>query len=517
MSSRRTLAFFLVLAFPFSARAGGDFNGDGYDDAAIGSPGDRILGFPTGSVAIVYGASFGFDTFGSFFQQQHVTAMHFGLAPNLGDRFGEALAIGDFDGDGFDDLAIGIPGRDLHGATNAGAVGVVYGAPNGLDFERVQLWTQDSPGIKDRAEGPTATFDEGDEFGAALVAADFTGAGRDDLAIGIPREDVEDMVDAGAVAVLKGNKKGLSKKGNLFLTRATKGVPGDVVRELLGDALAAGDFDADGRADLAIGAAQHQIEGVAVGQIIVLPGSKQGPRGKNGRSIDPVADFGAEAVTMYFGNALAAGDFDDDGADDLAIAATGLDVAGVQSAGAVFTVMGVAGSGLDPSQDDSFNENGIGTGLFEPFDQFGRTLASGDFDSDGRDDLAIGVPFAAVNGLASAGEVIVLRGGFSGLTQTNFEIWSQATPTVQGMEEEDDRFGLGLATGDFDGDGAQDLLVGCPTDSIHEVEEAGAVIVLYGDEGGMGLMATGNEALTPGESVACDPSFEARFGTGIGQ
>ncbi len=75
-----------------------------------------------------------------------------------GDGFGGALAAGDFNGDGRDDLAIGVPFEGLPdgaGGTidEAGAVNLLYGSAKGLRARGDQFWHQDSPGVKDAAEG----------------------------------------------------------------------------------------------------------------------------------------------------------------------------------------------------------------------------------------------------------------------------------------------------------------------------------------------------------------------------
>src|SRR5262245_10604045 len=101
----------LAASLAAPARGGGDFNGDGVEDVAIATPNDRVIGVPVGSVTVMYSTQYGISIF--FSAQQLLTAFHFGLTPNLDDRFGESLAIGDFDGDGFDDLAIGIPNREV--------------------------------------------------------------------------------------------------------------------------------------------------------------------------------------------------------------------------------------------------------------------------------------------------------------------------------------------------------------------------------------------------------------------
>jgi hypothetical protein len=83
--------------------------------------------------------------------------------PSKLDFFGSALAAGDFDGDGEDDLAIGVPGEGVSGKSGAGAVNVLYGSSNGLTSSDDQFWHQDKSGIEDTAE-------QNDAFGAALAS-----------------------------------------------------------------------------------------------------------------------------------------------------------------------------------------------------------------------------------------------------------------------------------------------------------------------------------------------------------
>src|SRR4029077_9471581 len=107
------------------------------------------------------------------------------------DQFGFSLASGDFDGDGFDDLAIGVPLEDIGQPviSNVGMVAVIYGSATGLS-QRNQIWTQNTPGIQGEAES-------GDEFSWSLAANDYGNDGFDDLAVGVPFENVDPITDSG--------------------------------------------------------------------------------------------------------------------------------------------------------------------------------------------------------------------------------------------------------------------------------------------------------------------------------
>jgi hypothetical protein len=252
-----------------AALAAGDFSGDHLADLAIGDvdPGGNFIG--GGWVDEYTAHAGGVPTFRKAWHQG--TGQASGVA-ETGDRFGAALAAGDFDGDGKVDLAIGVPGEALGTTTDAGVVDVFYGATGGLTASRARGFDQDSAGIADTAE-------RGDQFGAALAAADFSGDGRADLAIGVPGESVGSATGAGLVNVVYGSKSGLTSTGNQGWTQNTPNVSGSSESgDHFGAALAAGNITGSSAADLAVGVPGETVNDQTHGGMInmILGGGAHG-------------------------------------------------------------------------------------------------------------------------------------------------------------------------------------------------------------------------------------------------
>jgi hypothetical protein len=264
----------------------------------------------------------------------------------------------DFNGDGVADLAIGVPGETVGGPENeiAGAVNVLYGAGSGLSGTGAQLFSQVGGAVEFR-----------DRFGEALAAGDFNGDEVADLAAGASGENVGSVADAGAVSVLYGAAGGLTSAGGRLFTQLGS-APERF--DIFGFALAAGDFNRDGYADLAAAAPMEDAGAVAnAGALSVLPGSAGGLTTTGGRLFTQVA--GAVEAGDEFGEQLAAGDFNNDGFADLAAAAPVEDVGTVSQAGAVSVLPGSAG-GLTSTGGRLFTQNSPGVpGTAETFDQFG--------------------------------------------------------------------------------------------------------------------------------------------------
>lgn len=411
-----------------------------------------------------------------------------GYPSHSGDRFSAALAVGDFNGDGADDLATGAPGHDNFEGDFA-ASGVVFVH---YSFPGVGLAGGSAGQVLTQAGNPNPP-EADDAFGSALAACDFNGDGRDDLAIGIPFEDLPSAGDAGAVEIHVGSTAGLTPFSTQILTQESGDTPGiSETVDYFGSAVACGHFDADIFADLAIGVWDENLfdgtanEKFGAGTVVVYRGSAAGLQ-TTGVTLFQQGAAGVNDLAEsfdYFGWALAVGDFDGDGFDDLGVGIPGEDNVGdseIHGRGAVHVLFGSA-SGLSTS-DDYFKTESALNGNSEIGDRFGEALAAGDFDGDGFDDLAIGGPGEDIFPAVDAGQVVAIYGSASGFVFARTQFWSQDLVFSPGSSEDADRFGAALTAGDFDRDGFHDLAIGSPGEFQLVPQDGGVTVVMGSAEG----------------------------------
>ncbi|MFF2524889.1 FG-GAP-like repeat-containing protein [Streptomyces liangshanensis] len=324
----------------------------------------------------------------------------------------------DFDGDGYPDVAIAAPGGTVNGQVGAGYIAVVYGMADGPDGVKRQIISQDRYAIP-------GTSEAGDGFGGNLTAADLDGDGYTDLIVGTPGEDIGSTPDAGLHTVLWGGVGGLATAANIGQGRSET---------------RAGDFDGDGHLDLAT------ADGMKYGPI-----SREGVAARTG----PLADVNVPVQVME------AGDVDGDGTTDLVVGAGSSDQAGLR------LFKGTA--------------NGLVAGNFiaAPDTVSAESVALGDIDADGRQDVVFGRPTAAGGGLVG-----VVRGTATGLAPRATLI-GQDTADVPGSGESGDRFGTDVSVGDVTGDGYADVVAGVPGEDLGELTDAGNFTVLRGSAAGL--------------------------------
>ena len=476
------------------AVAAGDFDGDGFDDLAVGAPGEAIGTLAAaGAVTVVYGSpSVLVPTGGQLWSQDSRSPVDVAGVAEAGDRFGSALAAGDFDGDGFDDLAIGVPFEDA-AFTDSGVVHVLYGSSVGLTSTGNQMWDQNTPNIEGDAE-------TSDRFGSALASADFDGNGDADLAIGVPRESIDGIAAVGGANVIYGASTGLVSTNDDFWHQQLLEVEGDPESgDEFGTALAGGDFDGNGDADLAIGVPGESINGIEdVGGVNVLYGSSTGLTGTSDDfwHQDVASVEGQAESNDRFGSSLAAADFGRSTQADLAIGVPFEDVGDRDNAGMVNVLYG-SSTGLVVSGDQEWHQDVASVeGGAESSDLFGSALAAGNLGKSGQADLAIGVRGEAINDTGAAGVVNVIYGTSLGLSVSGDELWHQDVTGIEDGAESSDAFGTAVAIGNFGGASIRDLAVGVPTEDLGSLSNAGAVNVIYGAVDG--LSNTGDQLWTQG-------------------
>jgi hypothetical protein len=303
--------------------AAGDFDGDGALDVAVGCPEATVGGeVAAGAVVVGYGDGDG----GFTWELLDEDSTGFAAAAEASARFGAALAAGDFDGDEIADLAIGVPGKTIAGPFGAGAVYELFGGAGGLSGVGSLYWHAEIAGVPGVAE-------LSDGFGAALAAGDFdfdllnAAADYADLAIGVPG-DAEST--GGSVVVLYANSAGLTTAGAERFVAADFGLTAPGGRRLrLGAALAAGQLNIGGAAELVVGAPTGEGPGVpppggyqGAGAVCALYGAASGLDAARSFCVDGGSpEVATEALD--FGAALAIGQLDGVYRNDLAVGAPG--------------------------------------------------------------------------------------------------------------------------------------------------------------------------------------------------
>ena len=435
------------------AIAAGDFNRDGLGDLAVGLPNYDTGSQNVGRVELYFGAAGGFNA--------TPDAILDGSTAQA--RFGRAVAIGDFNGDGYGDLAVGAPAQTASG----GEVHLFYGGPGAFNTTVARVLSIAQLGA----------------FYGEVVAnvGDLNGDGIADLGVGAPLADIGGAVDAGVAYLYLGTGAGI---GSLPVTEFQGTASG---QQMGWSIVGAGDVNGDGLGDMAIGARGNVLE---TGAFRILFGSSP-----FNSVIDQI--WTGETTTARCTQGMAnAGDVNGDGFSDLLVGCPNEEASFVGAGVVRLFRGGTAGLNI-------VNPAIVGLGPASG-SQFGQSVAGGgDLDADGFADLVIGLPGRSQGGNTGNGGLRWYRGSAAGPVA--------ATAADLSVPENNARLGASVVMTDLNGDGYSEIIGGAPGVAGSSADVGGMHLVFPSAIGRNGSAQQFRNAATPvdfqGDSQSIDSFF----------
>lgn len=387
-----------LTGFGWAAEAVGDIDGNGVPDLAAGAHFDDVGHEDTGTVRLLL-----LQRDGQVERVLKINSESGGFAGPLGldDVFGWSIAsLGDLDGDGVVDLAVGAPGDD-DSAVDAGAVYILFLKPDGSVRRQQKIsaregWARRRPWtwlVPPQAQGGfLAALEPYENFGVAVEAiGDLDGDGNVDLAVGARTGGDSDRL-RGAVWILFLQRDGTVKSHRRL--DAASAALADSLREKdeFGFSLASiGDLDGDGLAELAVGARGDDDGGLDYGAVYILFLDRHGAIRRASKISARAGNFDGQLSNQSeFGIALSViPDWNGDGLPELLVGARGDDEV-VRDAGAAWMLSLAADGTVRQARKITAGREGF-DGTLDRWDRFGTGLASlGDLDGDGAPELVVG-------------------------------------------------------------------------------------------------------------------------------
>jgi len=396
-----------------------------------------------------------------------------------GEEVGNAVEwLGDLDGDGFPELAVGAVRADVTGiGRDVGVVNLYRGSASGVDPTPFQTLAG------------FAGHSEGDRFGESIrLAGDFDGDGRPDLAVVARQEDTPSSLDtmiydrgdcggtrtnAGAVYVFAGAGGGFEAEPAFVYFGPD---PGQLI-----DSLAAGlDVNGDGRPDLVAGGPNWDFGGNDRGGFELVTGRDRAMDGRVTVICSGERRAGSEDGAHYAAAVAPMGDVDGDGCDDFAVGVPEADPGDVRNAGEVRVIFGWGASCAATSPREATLRGA------DRDSQAGRHLGGGvDLTGDGSPDLLVGAS-SYRDGRGEVGRVYLVNGAYAlsrlGGAGPIVNAGSSATLAVDGTSP-GERFGFSLSAVSLPGGGAAAVIGGLYGGASGRVDTGGVAVYTVGGGG----------------------------------
>ena len=484
--------------FAHSISSGGDFNGDGFEDVAIGVPDSNLSNTSGGYAYLVYGqsgATRNSVSMSSFGAADGVAVSGAATADYLG---GTVNLSGDLNDDGYDDLVVAVP-REDDGETNAGALYVIWGSasPSNVD---ISTDFSTAVGASNNAGFVILGSESADEIGHYVTiepqnaqfldaGGDFNGDGIDDLLIGHNQSDFDSQANAG-VAYLVFGRTGATrenfkldtykKEGFVFFnTSSIDNYVGHSVQFI-------GDYNGDGYNDVVVGAPEADGGATDSGEAYVVFGHA----GPDFDDVDLAALDGSNGFTITatdlnssLGGSVGSADVNGDGLSDVIIGASDIDINSLNDNGAVVVLYGTnAGSHADVALESVPAGSGfIITGEDDNDRSAFSVRGAGDVNGDGVDDLMISTIHDDDGGLSAGAAWIIF--GRTGTNRADIDLLSLSAADgfkILG-DAAGDEFGRSATAGDVNGDGYRDMIFSSVAGD-NAGSHAGEVNVIWGKD-----------------------------------